>query len=341
MKFRCCYFVFLKKFLLMLSILLVASNGYSVTFKIATISPEGSMWMVKMREGAKKVLEKTDNRVRFKFYPGGVMGNDKDVYRKIRINQLQGGTFPGGGLTRFFPGCQIYGQLMKFSSIAEVNYVRKYMDKYIVDGLEKAGLITFGLAGGGFAYIMSTDPVETVHDLRRQKVWIPDNGEVITDDIKAFGINPIPLSLVNVKPSMQTGVIDTIATSPVGAIILQWHTEVSYLIDMPFVYLFAALAINKKSFLKISEQDRKVVKTEMGKVFKEIGEQNIIDNNKALQALKNQGIKFISPSKDALNEWRSRAAKGSKLKIKSGVINKDAAASLDKYIAEYKASKKD
>ncbi|MCK5097236.1 MAG: TRAP transporter substrate-binding protein DctP, partial [Desulfobacteraceae bacterium] len=188
-------FSFIKRFVLVLFSFLIASNAYSTTLKIATISPEGSMWMEKMREGAKKVAEQTDNRVRFKFYPGGVMGSDKDVFRKMRINQLQGGTFPGGGLSKFFSGCHLYGQLMKFNSIAEVDYVREHMDKYIVDGLEKAGLITFGLAGGNFAYIMSTSPIETIKDLRKQKIWIPDGDEASKGAIKAFGISPIPLSL--------------------------------------------------------------------------------------------------------------------------------------------------
>ena len=328
-------FSFVMRFVLVLFSFLIASNACATTLKIATISPEGSMWMEKMREGAKKVAEKTDNRVRFKFYPGGVMGSDKDVFRKMRINQLQGGTFAGGSLSKFFPGCYLYGQLMKFNSIEEVNYVRERMDKYIVDGLEKAGLITFGLAGGGFAYIMSTSPIETIKDLRNQKVWIPDDDDATQGAIKAFGINPIPLSLVNVKPSMQTGIINTIATSPAGAIILQWHTQVKYLTKMPFVYLYAALAVNKKAFFKIAEQDRKIVKKEMAKVFHEIGVQNNIDDKQALQALKNQGIQFVSPSKEAVEEWRSKAKTASAALIKSGILTKDATDTLDQYLTEY------
>jgi TRAP-type transport system periplasmic protein len=329
-------FSFGKRFVFVLcSFLIAATTAHSTTFKISTISPEGSMWMEKMREGAKKVAERTDNRVLFKFYPGGVMGGDKDVVRKMRINQLQGGTFAGGSLSKFFSGCNLYGQLMKFNSIDEVNYVRKHMDQYIIDGLEKAGYITFGLAGGNFAYIMSTSPIESVSDLRKQKTWIPDNDQSSKSAIKAFGINPIPLSLVNVKPSMQTGVINTVATSPVGAIILQWHTQVKYLTDMPFAYLFAALAISKRAFLKIKETDRAIVRQEMTKVFNEIGIQNNIDDKKALAALKNRGIKFVKPSKEDFEEWRSRASKSSEALIKSGIITKEAAAILDKHLADY------
>ncbi len=56
----------------------------SKTIKIATLSPEGTFWMKQMRVGAKEIKERTQGRVKFKFYPGGVMGNDENVLRKIR-----------------------------------------------------------------------------------------------------------------------------------------------------------------------------------------------------------------------------------------------------------------
>ena len=44
-----------------------AAPAASLELKIATLSPDGSPWMLKMREGAKEISRKTDNRVRFKF----------------------------------------------------------------------------------------------------------------------------------------------------------------------------------------------------------------------------------------------------------------------------------
>ena len=59
-------------FTVLIGILLVCPMGASArVLKIATISPEGSMWMKKMRQGAKRIARETDNRVKFKFYPGG------------------------------------------------------------------------------------------------------------------------------------------------------------------------------------------------------------------------------------------------------------------------------
>ena len=70
--------------------LLLAPSAQALDLKIATIAPEGTVWMKQMRDGSKEIKERTDGRVNFKFFGGGVMGNDKKVMRKIRIGQLQG-----------------------------------------------------------------------------------------------------------------------------------------------------------------------------------------------------------------------------------------------------------
>ena len=325
----------LKRLVLILFIMLTTENVYAVRLKIATLSPEGSMWMEKMRDGAGQVALQTDNRVTFKFYPGGVMGNDKTVLRKIRIGQLQGGAVVGGSLSQFFPANQIYAQPLKFKSLEEVDYVRKYLDPYVIDGLDKAGFVTFGLIGGGFAYIMSQNPIETVQDLRNQKVWIPDNDKISQNSIKAFGITPIPLPIADVRTSLQSGLINTVATSPVGAVVLQWHTQIKYVTNIPLIYLHAVLAIKKKYFLKIAEQDRRIVTQVMTRALKEIDIKNRADDIKAIQTLKNRGVTFITPSKEALADWHRIARIASKKMVGSGILPQDVVDQLDKHLADF------
>ena len=66
-------------------------GAQTVELKVASVAPDGSGWMQEMRAGAETIREQTDGRVVIKFYPGGVMGNDGQVLRKIRVGQLQGG----------------------------------------------------------------------------------------------------------------------------------------------------------------------------------------------------------------------------------------------------------
>ena len=194
----------LKLFSFMLIITVFAVSAEAVTIKIATLSPEGSIWMEKMRKGANQVAKATENRVKFKFYPGGVMGNDKTVLRKIRINQLQGGALMGGSLSSFFPGNQIYAQPMKFKSQDEVDYVRQHMDDYIIKGLDDAGFVCFTLMGGGFAYIMSKYPITSIEDLKDRKIWVPDNDKMTVGSMGCFGVSPIILPLADVRTGLQS-----------------------------------------------------------------------------------------------------------------------------------------
>lgn len=79
-----------KKTLSVLALLVCISPINSVqakTIKIATLSPEGTFWMKQMRAGAKEIKQRTQGRVVFKFYPGGVMGNDANVLRKIHVGK--------------------------------------------------------------------------------------------------------------------------------------------------------------------------------------------------------------------------------------------------------------
>ena len=68
----------------------------ATVIKIATVAPDGTAWMREMRAGADAVKKRTEGRVEIKYYPGGVMGDEPSVLRKIKIGQLQGGAFTGG-----------------------------------------------------------------------------------------------------------------------------------------------------------------------------------------------------------------------------------------------------
>lgn len=290
---------------LILSIFSTLSFG--ATFKIATLTPDGSAWMKEMRAGAKEIKQLTEQRVKFKFYPGGVMGDDKAILKKIRIRQLQGGALMGGSLAKFHKDSQIYNVPLQFRNFAEVDYVRAKMDQSIMEGIEKGGFVTFGLAEGGFAYTMSKAPLTSSPDLIQRKVWVPNDDKAALEITRAYGITPIPLALPDVLAGLQTGVINTVATSPIGALALQWHTQVSDITDVPLMYFYATLAIEKKAFFKLSSADQATVREVMGETFKRIDKQNRKDNVAAMSALQNQGITLSKPNEVELELWYAKA----------------------------------
>lgn len=322
-------------------LMMLPSQAPAIRLKIATLSPEGSVWMEKMKEGAAEIARKTNNRVRIKYYPGGVMGDDKAVLRKIRIGQLHGGAVIGGSLSRFYQDNQIYGLPLKFKSFEEIDYVRRHLDQHIVNGLEKGGFVTFGIAEGGFAYVMSTVPIRAVKEMRRQKVWVPDNDETILEAIQAFGIKPIPLSIADVRAGLQTGLINTVTTPPIGAVALQWHTQIKYIMNEPFLYIYGVLAVDRKAFKKLSVDDQKVFREIMGRIFQELDRLNRADNVKALEALRKQGIEFVKPSAELLAEWYHDASAVPERLIQRGRLSPEMVDKLERLLKEYRFTKPD
>lgn len=331
----------MKRSLLASCLLMCMTQTYAMTLKIATLSPDGSAWMVKMRAGAAEIETRTQKRVAFKFYTGGTMGNDRAVLNKIKIGQLQGGAVTAGSLASYYQDAQVYTLPLRFKNFAEVDYVRSKMDASLSKGLEQGGMINFGFAEAGFAYVMSkAAPIPSVIELRKRKVWIPENDPEASETLKVFQVTPIPLSLGDVLPSLQTGIIDTVASSPIGTLALQWHTQVKYITELPLSYIVGVLAVDQKAFSKIDAPDQAIVREVMLRVFKDIDKQNRQDNLAAYDSLLKQGIKPIKPNAQEVLEWQKEGGMATDRIQKAGLMTPAIIQVLDGHLKAYRANSK-
>lgn len=329
MRIRLCTFA--------LAIFVAAAPGQAATvFKIATLAPEGTGWMREMRAAGESIKTKTEGRVEFKYYPGGVMGNDATVLRKIRVGQLQGGGFTGSELASIYPDVMIYGLPFLFRNQVEVDAVRARMDPLIADGLAGKGLIAAGITGGGFAYLLSTKPIHGRDDLVQSKPWVPQ-GDVISEvTYQAAGVNPVPLSIADVYTGLQTGLVDTVANTPSGTLAFQWHTRVRHLVDMPIAYIVGVLALDKRTFDKLDAADQAIVMAEVGSGLQRLDEQTMRDNEGASEALRKEGIEFFQPNADELAYWQGIGDTAAKQLMDRGTFTKE---NYDAMMAALKAAR--
>ena len=321
--------------LLMFVCVLQTEVAVAKTFKIATVSPDGLGWMKKLRDGTKEIQTRTEDRVKFKIYPGGVQGDDFTVLRKMRIGQLQGGAVAASSLTRFYPDLQIYNLPLQFRNQGEVDYVRARMDERIISGLDAGGMVSFSLAETGFAFILTSEPVTGLEDLKKVKAWVPDGDPIAAKLIQAFGISPIPLGLPDVLAGLQTGLIDAVAVPPIVALALQWHNHVKYVTRLPLMYIYSMMAIDKKAFESISAADQLVVREVLNRVFSEVDADNRRDNVKAYNALLAQGIQEVEPSAEQLLAWRAQADQ-SVIEISGDGISQASLDIFQQYLREYR-----
>jgi TRAP-type C4-dicarboxylate transport system substrate-binding protein len=329
-----------KAFLVSLALVsaVAVAPARAVVFKIATLAPDGSTWMEAAAKGAAEVARRTEGRVTFRFYPGGSMGNDQAVLRKMRIGQLQGGALTIGALADVYPDAQIYGLPLLFGSYAEVDAVRSRVDGTIVNGLAEHGLISFGLIEGGFAYLMSDKPTRSFADLKDRKVWLPEGDVIGAAILAAAGVSPVPLPLSDVLTGLQTGLIDTVAGSPVGAVVLQWFTKIKYLTDVPLIYIYGTMVVDRTSFERLSAADRAVVREVMGGVMKELDGRTRKDNEEAKEALRKEGIEFIEVTPEAHAQWEQVAARATATLGKNGVYTQSMYDEVHRVLAAFRSA---
>ena len=306
--------------------------------KIATLAPDGSEWMNELHKGADEIAQRTDGRVKLRIYAGGVMGSDRVVLRKIRAGQLQGGALTGGALADIYPGTHLYSLPMVFRSYGELDYVRAHMDKELAQGLEKAGFVTFGFTDGGFAYLMSSSPIRNTADLKSQKVWVPEGDEISRAMFDTLGSASVPLPLTDVLTGLQTGLITTVGAPAQGAIALQWHTRVKYLVDVPTEYVFGALAVDKKFFSGLAPADQAVVRGGREGENSQVNRKGRAGETADLEGLRQRGSGFPTLPPAEVATLGAAADQTINKLTREGVVSAALVKELRGYLKDYRRS---
>lgn len=231
-----------------------------VVIKFATLAPEGTPWMNVMEEMNRDLQEKSAGQVSFRFYPGGVAGDERDVIRKIRINQLHGGAFSSFGLGELVPDVRVLDVPQLFQSSAEAEHVATALFEHFATAFAQKGYILLALNEAGAVYVFSKDPLRSRADMARAKMWTWQGDPLPQAVFKAYGLTPVPLSLPNVLPSLQSGLIDACYGTPLTVIALQWVGKVKYRIDLPITHVMGAMLVSEAVWQQLTPAQQRLVR---------------------------------------------------------------------------------
>ena len=321
-------------------VLFVASQSAvaQTQLKIATLAPQNSSWATEFMAGAREIEQRTGGRVKMKFYWGGAQGSESKVLQKIKIGQLHGGTFSPTDFQERYPDVNIYGLPFFFESLSEVNYVRARVDEQLKQGFDELGFRTYGFAGGGFANILSNEPVSSHADLKGKKVWLPEGDLISYEAMKALQLSPVPLPITDVLTGLQTGLIDIVAIPPVVALALQWHTKVKYVTQVPVLYAMGFMAIDKRALRRVSDDDQAVIADVLQAVYARVDADSEAEGMNAIDALLGVGIQDVDLASGEFERIRLAMRGAHRGMAERGMFSADLLQEIRAHVEDYRAA---
>ena len=265
------------------------------TLKFATLMPTGTSWTKLLDEWVQEVEEKSEGRLKFRMYPGGVMGDEPDVLRKIRKGQLHGGMFTGYGIGRIYSPARVLEVPYLFKNTDESDYVRTQMMPELEAGFSESGFELLGWPEVGFIHFFSKRPITSMDDIRKLNIWLWQGDPLGEAFFKAAAIDPVPLSVIDVytQLSARHGSIDTVYISSFGAIALQWYTKLNYASRIPFTNAIGGLVVSNRFYNKLPQDLQQLLKTTGKKLGDDIRLRAREENEKSLAILEKNGIEFM------------------------------------------------
>ncbi|MEE4304553.1 MAG: TRAP transporter substrate-binding protein DctP [Wenzhouxiangella sp.] len=306
---------------LALAALCLAATSDAAQIKLATIAPDGSSWMERMRATADRIEERTDGAVSLRFYPGGVMGDAEAVLRRMRLGQLHGAAFTVGELASVAPVANLYSMPFVFRDVEEVQAVRKTFDPLVIEGLADGGIVAPGISLGGFAYLFSDRDMPTVDPEQMNsgfRVWVPAGDRLSQRTLEEAGATPVPLPLAEVYTALQTGAVNTFASTPSATIILQWHTRAETMLDMPLLMTAGTIGLDQRTVERLPEADRAILLEELRATLEHIEDDNFEDNAEALEALREGGVEILQPEQSLVSFWYELAHRVRRNAVEAG-----------------------
>jgi len=277
------------------------------TLKIGTLAPEKTPWTdIPRNYIIPKILDVSNGKVKVVFYSSGVMGDDPDVVRKMRLGQLQGCGCTATGLYILAPELSVFSLPFMFSDYEEVNYVLDKLRPEIESILKNKNLVPFSIIHTGFMFLFSKEMINSLNTMRKNKVltWF---GKIEQETLKTIGINPIPLSVPEVVMGLRSGLITAHFSPPVWSLSAQAYLSTPFSMEPPFFYSPGGVIVDANSIKDIPPEAISLSKDIMRIVEKYWAEAVVEYEQKTISAFKEMGIKFVRMEEGDLKEVKKRS----------------------------------
>lgn len=282
---------------------LLAVLPAQTVIKMATLAPEGTDWHGMLVEMGQGWNQATEGEVVLRIYPGGVVGDERDMIRKMRIGQINAAAITSEGLSEINPDFTVYFIPLLYDNYDEVDYIHQSLFDQLSAGVEEGGFKLLLFTDVGWVYWFTSDTVVYPEDLMDRKIftWA---GDFKTADLwEKVGFSPVPLASIDILSGLQTGLIDAVSATPLYALAQQWFGITSHMLDMKWGLLTAGLVVDLRVWNRISPEH----KSRMLAVTRDIGVEHQARNRAeveiAIEVMQGHGLKVHRQSPQEYERW--------------------------------------
>ena len=284
------------------------AQARKLKIKMGTVAPQGSIWHKALLEMAEVFSEETGGKVELKVY-AGVVGDEPTIVRKMRVGQLHAATLTNTGLALITTEPMAVQLPMMFDSYEEMDAVMAGMAPTFDKALEEDGFVTLTWSDGGWIHFFTREPAVSVADVQGVKSWMWAHDAKALEALAAVGFAPVVLSGVDIIPSLQTGMIDALPTTPITAVALQTYPHTQNMIGVRWSMMVGGTIISKEAWERVPAEARPRIRARCMEVGKRLSTAVRAETDSAIAIMTSKGLKVHTPTAAQLVEWRARADK--------------------------------
>jgi TRAP-type C4-dicarboxylate transport system substrate-binding protein len=286
----------------LLSVSLIQAR--KIIVKMATLAPEGTDWHGMLVEMGQEWKKATDGQVQLRIYPGGVVGDERDMVRKMRIGQIHAAGITTEGLTEIVPDFSAFYIPLAFQDNDDIQAVLDDMYPSLEKKLNDKGFKLLYLADLGWAYWFSTTKVTSPLDLKDKRIFTWAGDFKWAEVYKKAGYNPVPLASTDILSGLQTGLIDAMSTMPLYALAQQAFGITNHMLDLKWGTLLAGIIIDLRTWNRIPAKYHEEIISIANSIREKHQQNNINAENQAIDAMKQYGLVIHQPSPEEIILWQ-------------------------------------
>ena len=289
-------------FMILVSVLVA---GKKTVIKMATLAPEGTDWHGMLLEMGQRWKTATEGNVILRIYPSGVVGDERDMIRKMRIGQIHAAAITTEGLSEINPDVNVYIIPMLFDGYDDVDWFRNKIGKRLEDGIKENGFTPLLWADVGWAHWFTVKPIRYPEDLKKAKIFTWAGDYKTAELWGKGGYMSVPLASIDILSGLQTGLIDAIGVTPIAALASQWFGIANHMLEIKWGLLTSSIIIDNRIWNRIPSDYQKSIL----KIAQEIGDRHQkiyrYDDEKAIEIMKEHGLVVHPQSVEDHLFWKS------------------------------------